>query len=147
MESYAGIKNKLEYLKLETERFVRRHRITSYTFNPFFPVNTLTLMRGAVAARKLGVFDRYVACAFDSMWATPAKMDEPEIIASALTACGLDAKRILELTQDAAVKAELLANTERSVARGAFGSPTFFVGDDMFFGKDKLGEVEEAIKG
>jgi 2-hydroxychromene-2-carboxylate isomerase len=125
---------------------VRRHRITRYTMNPFFPVNTLTLMRGAVAAGRLGVFDRYVACAFDSMWATPAKMDEPDIIAAVLTACGLDAKRILELTQDADVKAELLANTERSVARGAFGSPTFFVGDEMFFGKDKLGEVEEAIK-
>jgi 2-hydroxychromene-2-carboxylate isomerase len=147
LESYAGIKNKLEYQQLETERFVRRHRIMRYTVNPFFPVNTLVLMRGAVAAAKLGVFDRYVACAFDSMWATPAKMDEPEIIAAALAACGLDAKRILELTQDAAVKAELLANTERSVARGAFGSPTFFVGDEMFFGKDKLGEVEEAIRG
>jgi 2-hydroxychromene-2-carboxylate isomerase len=147
MESFAGVANKLEYQKLETERFVRRHRITRFSFNPFFPVNTLALMRGAVAASKLGVFDRYVACAFDSMWAEPKKMDDVDIIAAALTACSLDAKRILELTQDPAVKAELLANTERSVARGAFGSPTFFVGDEMFFGKDKLGEVEEAIKG
>jgi 2-hydroxychromene-2-carboxylate isomerase len=147
MESFAGIKNKLEYQKLETERFVRRHRIARFAFNPFFPLNTLTLMRGAVAASKLGVFDRYVACAFDGMWAEPKKMDEVDTIAAALIACGLDAKRILELTQDPGVKAELIANTERSVARGTFGSPTFFVGDEMFFGKDKLGEVEEAIKG
>ena len=147
MESFAGIRNKLEYQKLETERFVRRHRIARFTFNPFFPLNTLTLMRGAVAASKLGVFDRYVACAFDSMWAEPKKMDEADTVTAALTACGLDATRILELTQDPGVKAELIANTERSVARGTFGSPTFFVGDEIFFGKDKLGEVEEAIKG
>jgi 2-hydroxychromene-2-carboxylate isomerase len=146
MESFAGVKNKLEYQKLETDRFIRRHKITRYAFNPHFPVNTLTLMRGAIAANRLGVFERYVKCAFDAMWAEPRKMDDPEIIGAALTSCGLDAKRLLELTQDPTVKAELMTNTERSVQRGAFGAPTFFVGDEMFFGKDRLVEVEDAIR-
>jgi 2-hydroxychromene-2-carboxylate isomerase len=146
MESFAGVKNKPEYQKLETDRFVRRHRITRFTFNPHFPINTLLLMRGAVAAQVLQVFDRYVNCVFDSMWAEPKKMDEPEIVAAALTACGLDAARILELTQDPTVKAKLMTNTEDSVRRGTFGSPTFFVGDEIFFGKDRLDEVEREIR-
>lgn len=146
MESFAGIKNKLEYQRLEMERFVRRHRIARFKFNPFFPVNTLTPMRGAIAAERLGVFERYVACVFDHMWGEPKKMDDPQVFVSALESAGLDAKRILDLTQDASVKAELMAKTERSVERGAFGSPTFFVDDEMYFGKDRLGEVEEAIR-
>ena len=146
MESFAGVKNKLEYQRLEMTRFIRRHRIAKFQFNPFFPVNTLTVMRGAIAARQLDVFDRYVACVFDHMWAAPKKMDDPEVIAAALAHGGLDAKRILELTQDASVKAELMASTERSVERGAFGSPTLFVDDEMYFGKDRLDEVEEAIR-
>jgi 2-hydroxychromene-2-carboxylate isomerase len=144
-ESYAGVRNKLEYQRLETERFIRRHRITRFQFNPFFPVNTLMAMRGAVAALRLGVFRPYVDCAFDSMWGDPKKLDDVETLRNELTRCGLDANRLLELTQDPLVKAELLANTEKSVQRGAFGSPTFFVGDEIYFGKDRLGEVEEAI--
>jgi 2-hydroxychromene-2-carboxylate isomerase len=146
MESFAGIKNKLEYQRLEMERFIRRHRITRFQFNPFFPLNTLALMRGAIAAERLGIAERYVACIFDHMWGEPKKMDDPQVIASALGSAGLDAKQILDLTQDASVKAELMAKTERSVERGTFGSPTFFVDDEMYFGKDRLGEVEEAIR-
>jgi 2-hydroxychromene-2-carboxylate isomerase len=87
-----------------------------------------------------------VNCVFDNMWAEPKKMDEPETVAAALTACGLDARRILELTQDPAVKSKLMANTENSVQRGTFGSPTFFVGDEIFFGKDRLDDVEQEIR-
>ncbi len=115
-------------------------------FNPFFPVDTLTLMRGAVAAQRLGVFAKYVTCVFDHMWAESKKMDEVEVIRAALTGEGLDAAAILALAQDAAVKQELLANTQRSVQRGAFGSPTFFVDEEMYFGKDRLADVEEAIR-
>jgi len=146
MEAFAGVKNKLEYQQIETDRFVRRHNITRFRPNPHFPVNTLTLMRGAIAAQRLGVFDRYVECAFDAMWFESKQMDDAEVIAATLRACGLEAKQILELTQDPGVKAELVANTERSVQRGAFGSPSFFVGDDMYFGKDRLDEVESAIR-
>jgi 2-hydroxychromene-2-carboxylate isomerase len=144
-EAFAGIRNKPEYHQLETERFIRRHGITGFRPNPFFPVNTLMLMRGAVAARRLGVFERYVDEAFRHMWQEPKKMDDPAVLRTALTESGLDAERIIAMTQDSEVKNELLANTERSVERGTFGSPTFFVGNDIYFGKDRLRDVEEAI--
>ena len=144
-ESMAGIKNKPEYQKLETERFIERHGITSFRANPFFPVNTLGLMRGAVAARRLGVFERYVDEAFRHMWAEPKKLDDAAVLRAALAASGMDAERLLSLAQAREVKDELLANTKRSYERGTFGSPTFFVDGAIFFGKDRLGEVEEAI--
>jgi 2-hydroxychromene-2-carboxylate isomerase len=144
-ESLAGIKNKPEYERLEVARFVRRHGITRFVLNPFFPVNTLALMRGAVAAQRLGIYERYVDEIFQHMWAEPKKMDDPQVLTAALTQSGLDAERILTLAQTPEVKSELLANTQRSVERGAFGSPTFFVGDEMFFGKDRLPDVEAEI--
>ena len=144
-ESLAGIRNKPEYQRLETERFVARHGITRYTRNPFFPVNTLVLMRGAVAAQRIGVFERYVDEAFRHMWGEPKKMDDPDVARAALMESGLDADRILAMAQDQDVKDELLANTQHSVERGTFGSPTFFVGDEIYFGKDRLRDVEEAL--
>jgi len=145
-ESLAGIRNKPEYERLEMSRFLQRHRITRFRFNPFFPVNTLTLMRGAVAARSLGVFDRYVDEMFRHMWADPKKMDDPDVLRAALEESRLDAERLVALVQTREVKDELLASTERTVARGTFGAPTFFVGDEMFFGKDRLRDVEERIR-
>ena len=144
-ESMRGIKNRLEYEELERQRFVRRHAITRFTFNPFFPVNTLLIMRGAVAAQLEGVFDRYVDEVFRHMWAQPKKMDDPEVVHAVLEQSGLNAAALLARTQEPAVKDRLLKNTEASIARGAFGSPTFFVGSEIFFGKDRLRDVEEAI--
>ncbi|HYZ23585.1 MAG TPA: 2-hydroxychromene-2-carboxylate isomerase, partial [Rhodopila sp.] len=142
-EAFAGIRNKPEYDRLETERFIRRHGITGFRPNPFFPVNTLVLMRGAVAARRLGIFERYVDEVFRHMWQEPKKMDDPAVLRAALTGSGLDAEQIIAMTQDTEVKNELLANTERSVERGTFGSPTFFIGSDIYFGKDRIRDVEE----
>ena len=144
-ESLQGIKNKPEYEALERERFVRRHAITDFAMNPFFPVNTLLIMRGAVAAQLEGCFDRYVDAMFRHMWAEPKKMDDPEVVRAALEQSGLDAARLLGRTQEPAVKDRLLRNTQDSVARGTFGSPTFFVGEKIFFGKDRLRDVEEEI--
>jgi 2-hydroxychromene-2-carboxylate isomerase len=144
-ESLAGIRNKPEYQRLETARFIQRHGITRFTPNPFFPVNTLVLMRGAIAASRLGIFERYVDDVYRHMWAEPKKLDDPAVLRTALADSGLDADAILALTQAQDVKDELLANTQRSVERGTFGSPTFFVGDDIYFGKDRLRDVEEAI--
>ena len=144
-ESMRGIKNRLEYEELERQRFVRRHAITRFSFNPFFPVNTLLIMRGAVAAQLEGVFDRYVDEVFRHMWAEPKKMDDPEVVRAALGQSGLNAAALLARTQEPAVKERLLKNTEASVARGAFGSPTFFVGSELFFGKDRLRDVEEEL--
>jgi 2-hydroxychromene-2-carboxylate isomerase len=144
-ESLAGIKNKPQYERLETARFLKRHGIARFRQNPFFPVNTLTIMRGAIAAQRLGVFERYVDEIYRHMWSEPKKLDDPAVLRAALIESGFDADRFAELVQDAGVKAQLLDNTERSVARGTFGSPTFFVGDEIFFGKDRLRDVEEMI--
>ena len=145
MDQTAGVKNKPEYARIETDRFIRRHGIDKYTWNPDFPVNTLRIMRGAVAAEMDGWLDRYVAAVFRHMWEEPKKMDEPEVIVSALAEDGIDGAALLERAGDQAVKDRLLANTEASVARGTFGSPTFYVGDEIFFGKDRLGDVEAEI--
>ena len=146
-ETLAGIRNKREFHALETERFLKRFGVKPYTWNPFFPVNTLNLMRAAVAAQMEGVLEKYVEAAFHHMWVEPKKMDDPEIAAKALAASGLDAAKLLARSQDADVKARLIENTQSAVARGAFGSPTFFVGTEMFFGKEQLREVEEMVLG
>ena len=146
MESLRGIRNKGEYQNSETERFLRRHQITDFQRNPHFPVNTLKIMRGAVYARGTDFYGRYVDEVFRHMWAQPKKMDDPAVIRDALLDSQLPADEILEAIERDAVKQQLITNTEVSVARGNFGSPTFFVGDEMFFGKDRLREVEEEIE-
>jgi 2-hydroxychromene-2-carboxylate isomerase len=146
-ETLVGVKNKREFHALETERFVKRFAVKPYNSNPFFPVNTLNLMRAAVAAQFEGVFEKYVEAAFHHMWVEPKKMDDPEVAAKALAASGLDAAKLLTRAQDPAVKTRLIENTQAAVERGAFGSPTFFVGDEMFFGKEQLREVEELLAG
>lgn len=145
MTAFGGIQGKLAYEALETKRFVEKHGLTQYQFNPHFPINTLLIMRGLIAAGRMGVKDAYLAAVLAAMWERGLKMDDPEVVAQVLTEAGLDAKAILEATQDPEVKAELLANTERAAARGAFGIPTFFVGDEMFFGKERLGQIEEEL--
>ena len=144
-ETLAGIRNKPEYQQLETQRFLRQHGITRYKPNPFFPVNTLMIMRGSVAAQKLGVFERYVDEVYRHMWSEPRKLDDPAVLRVALIESALPADELFELAQTPEVKNGLLANTQRSVERGTFGSPTFFVGDEIFFGKDQLRDVEEEI--
>ena len=110
-ETLAGIKNKREFHALETERFVKRFGVKPYTWNPFFPVNTLNLMRAAVAAQMEGVFEKYVEAAFHHMWVEPKKMDDPEVAAKALASSGLDAAKLFARAQDADVKAKLIENT------------------------------------
>jgi 2-hydroxychromene-2-carboxylate isomerase len=144
-ESLNGIKNKPEFMELETQRFIRRHHITSFRKNPFFPVNTLQLMRGAVAAGFEGVFERYVRAAYHHMWEEPKKMDDPQVARDAFIASGIDFDRLFARAQQPEVKNRLIALTQNAVDRGAFGAPTFFVGKEMFFGKDQLRDVEEAI--
>ena len=145
-ESLVGIRNKAEYERLEMARFIRRHAIP-FAMNPHFPVNTLMLMRGAVAAEELDLLARYVDAVFDHMWADPKKMDDPAVIEAALTASNLPARDLLALVQTQPVKDRLLVNTQNSVERGTFGAPTFFVGDEIYFGKDRLGDVEAALAG
>jgi 2-hydroxychromene-2-carboxylate isomerase len=144
-ESLRGIKNKPEYNALETRRFIRRHGITTFKPNPFFPVNTLMLMRGAVAAGFEGLFEPYFRAAYHHMWEEPKKMDDLEIFRSAFISSGIDIERLVARAQQDDVKKRLIELTSDAIARGSFGSPTFFVGDEMFFGKDQLRDVEESI--
>ncbi|MET3844358.1 2-hydroxychromene-2-carboxylate isomerase [Bradyrhizobium sp. OAE829] len=144
-DSLRGIKNKPEYQALETQRFIRRHHITKFRQNPFFPVNTLMLMRGAVAAQFEGVFEPYFRAAYHHMWEEPKKMDDLETFRNAFISSGIDIDRLIARAQQDDVKKGLIDRTTDAVNRGAFGSPTFFVGTEMFFGKDQLRDVEESI--
>ncbi|MFT3728334.1 MAG: 2-hydroxychromene-2-carboxylate isomerase [Terricaulis sp.] len=144
MMAYAGVPPKLAYEQLEMRRFIARHKLP-FQFNPNFPVNTLLIMRMATAADMDRALTPYVDAVFRFMWETPRKMDDPAIVAQSLSEAGLDAERLAARAQEADVKAKLMSNTETAAKRGAFGSPTFFVGDEMFFGKNTLGEVEELL--
>ena len=144
--AFAGIRNKPEYERLEMMRFIERHGLTqAFAMNPHFPVNTLAIMRGAVAAQHLDVFKPYVNAIYAAMWQGAQKMDDPETIRRVLAAADLPAEALMAKAQDSGIKQELVDNTTASVERGNFGSPTFFVKDRMWFGKDRLRDVEEAI--
>lgn len=145
MVAFGNIKNKMPYEMLETRRFVAHHGLAQFTFNPHFPINTLQLMRAAVAAQADGALMPYVEAVFHHMWEDPKKMDDPAVCRAALLASGLDADRLLARAQEQDVKDTLVANTQRACDRGAFGIPTFFVGDEMWFGKDRLRDVEDEI--
>jgi len=145
MIQYAEAPAKLAYENLEMRRFIARHGLTKFRLNPHFPVNTLTIMRGAVVAGDEGNLDDYVDAVNRAMWEDGLKMDDPEVIAAFLSANGFDGPALLARTQEPEIKARLVANTEAAVARGVFGIPTFFVGDEMFFGKERLGQVEEEL--
>ena len=148
VEAYANIPLKRAYDQLEMRRFVQRHQLTAFRMNPHFPVNTLQIMRGAIAAQTLGCFERYVDTVFASMWEREKKMDDLAVIQAELDAAGLDTGALLAAVQSAEVKATLLRNTDDAFQRGAFGSPTFFVGPEIYFGKDRLRDVEEeALRG
>jgi 2-hydroxychromene-2-carboxylate isomerase len=144
-DAFAGIPKKQAYDLLEVRRFIERHGLTRFRRNPHFPVNTLKVMRGAIAAQKLGCFERYVEATYVAMWEQERNMSEDTVIYEVLDKAGLDATGLLAAMQDSDVKAQLLENTQRSYDRGAFGSPSFFIGDELFFGKDRLREVEEEI--
>ncbi len=146
MVSMKGINNKPQYAQLETQRFLKQHQITAYERNPFFPVNTLTIMRAAVFAQTQGYYKTYVDAVYRHMWAQPKKMDDPEVIAAALRESGLPADDILAGAALPEIKQKLISNVDEAVARGVFGSPAFFVGAEHYFGKDRLREVEEEIE-
>lgn len=144
-ESLRGIKNKPEYQALEMQRFLRRYNITKFRPNPFFPVNTLMLMRAATAAKFENMFEPYFRAAYHHMWEEPKKMDDPEVFRTAFLSSGIDIDRLIARAQDDDVKKKLIDVTADAVNRGAFGSPTFFVGTEMFFGKDQVRDVEDSI--
>lgn len=142
---HADAPAKLAYEQLEFSRFVAGNGLTKFRFNPHFPVNSLMIMRGAVAAQHEDVFVAYVDAMFAGMWEEGLNLGDPDVFVAALSAAGLDGPALLTRASEQAVKHALSANTDAAVARGAFGVPTFFVGDDIFFGKERLGQVEAAL--
>ena len=144
-EAFAGILNKQAYDALEITRFVAKHKLTRFQRNPFFPVNTLKIMRGAIAAQQLGSFTAYVDAMYAAMWEQGRNMDDPTEIANLLNQTGIEPQALLDAAQQPDVKSGLVANTQSAFERGAFGSPTFFVADEIFFGKDRLRDVEAEI--
>jgi len=145
MIAFGNVKGKLEYEMLESKRFVEKHNLTDFKFNEHFPVNTISIVRGLLAAQELNCEKQYIDLVFSAIWEQSLKMDDPEVIAKVWSEGGLNAAKILELIQTDAIKEKLKVNTQAAVDRGVFGIPTFFVGDEMFFGKDRLEQVEEAL--
>lgn len=145
--AFKDVKGKGAYDQLEFQRFIKKHKLSKFKMNSAFPVNTLTLMRGAIAAQLDDQLDAYIAAGLKAMWEDNRKMDDPEVFVATMTEAGLNGAELLARTQEPEVKAKLVENTSAAVEKGAFGIPTFFVGDEMFFGKERLGQVEEALAG
>lgn len=146
MMANAGIKGKNEYMMLEMRRFIEKHGFTRFAMNPHFPVNTLLAMRAMVAARHRGEEAAYVDAVLKAMWEDGEKMDDAQVFVAVLDRAGLDGAALAEAAQDQAVKDELAANTAEAVERGAFGIPTFFIGSEMFFGKDRIEQIDEWLQ-
>lgn len=145
MVAFGPIKGKLEYERIEFSRFIAKHALDQFSFNPNFPVNTLIMMRGAIVAEMDGKLDSYVSAGLKHMWEDGLKMDDPEVFVDAMTKAGFDGASLLERTQNPSVKEKLAENTAAAVERGAFGIPTFYVGNEMFFGKDRLLDLEAEL--
>lgn len=145
MIAFGGIKNKPEYDAIEMQRFIARHNLTGFKMNPHFPVISLMLVRGALVAERDGYLMKYIDAMVDALWEQELKLDDPEVLHKALADAGFDADKIMTDMGDEAIKSKLLENTNSAVERGAFGIPTFFVGDEIFFGKERLGQVEELL--
>jgi 2-hydroxychromene-2-carboxylate isomerase len=127
-------------------RFLRRYGVVMNS-NPHFPINTLTLMRGAFAAQALRCFDVYTTTVFNATWVAEKDMNDPAVVKQTLDQAGLDADGLLAMTRQPEIKSQLIEATEAAVARGVFGAPTLFMEGEMYFGQDRLDFVEEALQG
>lgn len=147
MLAFSGITNKLEYQNIEIARFVQKHNLDKFTMNSFFPIMTLQLQRGAIAAISLNVFDQYIEAIFKGMWEESLNLGDQDILINLLTKeTDIDIEMLVEKMQSQEIKDELIENTNLAVEKGAFGIPTFFVDDkEIFFGKDSLIDLEEYI--
>ncbi len=143
--SPADIPAKEKWMQQDLQRWAARYG-AAFKRNPNFPINTMTLMRGAVGMQMRGPdFAKYLETMFHAMWAEPRNLGDPQELAAVLRRAGFDTDAFQSLVSDPAVKEKLKQNTEEAVARGVFGAPTFFVGDEMFWGQDRLDFVAEAL--
>jgi 2-hydroxychromene-2-carboxylate isomerase len=145
-QSPVSVPAKGQWMGGDLQRFAQRY-LVPFQFNPFFPINTLTLMRGAtgVLMHQPERLNDYLRAVFKAMWAMPVNMGDPEVMVTVLSAAGFDPAALLALASDPQVKAQLVATTEEAVRRGVFGAPSFFVGDELFFGQDRLDFVRDAL--
>lgn len=146
MMAYSDVTGKIAYMRVEMARFLERHPMP-FQFNPHFPVNSLNLMRGAVFARGKDWEMTYIDALYDAMWVDGQNLADVAVIAKVLGAVDVPVNDIMNATQDAEIKSELAAVTQAAVDRGCFGSPTMFVDNEMFFGKDSLSDLEWRLSG
>ena len=145
MIAFAGVKGKVDYEMLEVRRFIEAHDLKAFRMNPNFPVNTLTMMRTMIAANEAGVGAPYRRAVATALWEDGADIGKREVLAETLTAAGLDAEALIARAAAPEIKARLAELTAAAVDRGVFGLPTWFVGDEMFYGKERLGQIEQAL--
>ena len=143
--AFADIPNKNKYQFIEIERFIKQHNLKEFKFNSSFPMNTVQLQRGALAAQELGIFERYLEVILEAMWEKDINLADLDILKSTLSENNIDAESLIGIITSQACKDKLIANTTDAVNRGAFGVPTFFYDDQIFFGKDHLHQLEEYI--
>ena len=143
--AYADCKNKSDYQMIEVERFVKQHQLSKYKFNSHFPPVTIQVQRGAIAAQELGIFNEYFECVIAAMWENDKNISDIEILQGILKDNNFDVASIMNIVTSQECKDKLIANTDNAVSRGAFGAPTFFFEDQIFFGKDHLYQLEEYI--
>ena len=135
-----------KWMQEDLQHFAARYQVP-YRWNPHFPINTLALMRGATYAAREGFVVPFSDAIYKAIWADGLNMADPAVIGKVLQEAGIDAQKVLAGTQEQAVKDALKDATQRAVARGLFGAPTFFVGERMHFGQDRLPYVEELLRG
>ena len=143
--AFAEIPNKNKYQFIEIERFIKQHQLKEFKFNSNFPMNTVQIQRGALAAQELGIFDEYLEIILEAMWEKNVNLADIDIFQSTLSENNIDAGSIMEIITSQDCKDKLIANTTDAVNRGAFGVPTFFFENQIFFGKDHLHQLEEYI--
>ena len=143
--AFAEIPNKNKYQLIEIERFIKQHQLKEFKFNSNFPMNTVQIQRGALAARELGIFDKYLEIILEAMWEKNLNLADIDTFQSTLSENNIDAGSIMEIITSQDCKDKLIANTTDAVNRGAFGVPTFFFENQIFFGKDHLHQLEEYI--
>lgn len=132
-------------LRQDLPRFVKLYDVP-FKMNPAFPVNTLSVMRGCLAAKQMGIFDKYVELMFDAVWVNGLNVGKEEVLRETLDAQGIDVDKFFELIATDEIKEELKANTGKAAKKGCFGVPTMFIGDEMYFGQDRFVFIEEQLK-
>ena len=144
-QAFGNVPNKMKYMQLEIQRFIKAHKLSAFKFNSAFPVNTLLAMRGAIAAQQAGMHYAYYPAVFKAIWEDNKDISQTDILTNVLNDAGLNGAELVAATQTPDIKQGLMKVTQACVDRGAFGLPTFFLGDDIYFGKDRVGQIEQAV--